>query len=95
MTLDGNHVQIPNATVYKSNIHNYTSNPNRRADFLIGIGYEDSISKAQDIGLKMLENHPAILKDPDLWHLWIPRRVDCEPANLFLDQWGRIQLLQG
>lgn len=65
MTLDGNHVQIPNATVYKSNIHNYTSNPNRRADFLIGIGYEDSISKAQDIALKVLQNHPAILKDPE------------------------------
>lgn len=65
MTLDGNHVQIPNATVYKSNIHNYTSNPNRRADFLIGIGYEDSISKAQDIELKVLQNHPAILKDPE------------------------------
>ena len=65
MTLDGNHVQIPNATVYKSNIHNYTSNPNRRADFLIGIGYEDSISKAQDVALKVLEDHPAVLKDPE------------------------------
>ena len=65
ITLDGNHVQIPNATVYKSNIYNYTSSPNRRADFVIGIGYEDSISRAQDVALKVLEDHPAVLNDPE------------------------------
>ncbi len=65
ITLEGNHVQIPNATVYKSNIFNYTSSPNRRTDFMIGIGYEDSISKAQEVALKVLENHPAVLNDPE------------------------------
>jgi len=69
MTLDGNHVQIPNATVYKSNIENYTSNPNRRIDFTIGIGYEDSITTAQEVALKVLEEHPAVLKDPEPWVL--------------------------
>ncbi len=65
MTLEGNHVQIPNATVYKSEITNFTSNPRRRADFTIGIGYDDSISAAQDVALKVLEEHPAVLKDPE------------------------------
>ena len=36
LTLDGNHVQIPNATVYKSTIKNYSSIPSRRAEFLVG-----------------------------------------------------------
>jgi small-conductance mechanosensitive channel len=36
MALSGHHVQIPNATVYKSIIRNYTSNPNRREDFTRG-----------------------------------------------------------
>src|SRR5690606_4198699 len=58
MTLEGNHVQIPNSTVYKSKINNYTSNPNRRADFAVGIGYEDSIARAQEIALRILEEHP-------------------------------------
>ena len=40
MTLDGNHVQIPNSTVYKSTITNYTANPSRRMEFTVGIGYE-------------------------------------------------------
>jgi small-conductance mechanosensitive channel len=69
MTLDGNHVQIPNATVYKSTIHNYTSNPNRRIDFVVGIGYGDSVSAAQEMALKVLQDHPAVLDDPEPWVL--------------------------
>lgn len=65
MTLAGNHVQIPNATVYKSIIHNYTSNPNRRVDFMIGIGYEDSITLAQETIRRVLHDHPAVLNDPE------------------------------
>lgn len=65
MTLAGNHVQIPNSTVYKSIIHNYTSNPNRRIDFTLGIGYDDSISLAQETIRRVLEEHPAVLNDPE------------------------------
>ena len=69
MTQDGNHVQIPNSTVYQSNIHNYTSNPNRREDFIVGIGYGDSVANAQEIALQVLEDHPAVLDDPEPWVL--------------------------
>jgi small conductance mechanosensitive channel len=69
MAMDGTHIQIPNAIVYKSNIINFTSNPNRREDFLVGIGYENSISHAQEIALKVLERHEAVLKDPEPWVL--------------------------
>lgn len=69
MTLDGNHIQIPNSTVYKSSILNYTSNPNQRTTFTIGIGYDDSVTKAQEIGAKILEDHPAVLREPEPWVL--------------------------
>jgi small-conductance mechanosensitive channel len=69
MTQDGNHVLIPNATVYKSNIYNYTSNPNRRQDFVVGIAYADSIPGAQEIALQVLRKHPAVLDDPEPWIL--------------------------
>lgn len=69
MTLDGNHIQIPNSTVYKSSILNYTSNPNQRTTFTIGIGYDDSIAAAQKIGAKIVEDHPAVLKEPEPWIL--------------------------
>lgn len=65
MTLEGNLVQIPNAAVYKSNLRNFTTNSNRREDFDIGIGYDDSINDAQEIARKVLADHPAVLTDPE------------------------------
>ena len=65
MTLDGNLVQIPNATIYKSNLRNFTTNSNRREDFVVGIGYDDSINDAQEVARKVLADHPAILNDPE------------------------------
>ncbi len=65
MTLDGNVVQIPNASVYKANLCNFTTNANRRADILVGIGYDDSITEAQEIARRVLQDHPAILNDPE------------------------------
>ncbi len=69
LSLEGNHIQIPNATIYKGQIRNFTSNGRRREDFVIGIGYEDSVPKAQEIALRTLLEHPAILKIPEPWVL--------------------------
>ncbi len=65
MTLDGNVVQIPNASVYKSTLRNFTTNSNRREDFLVGIGYDDSINEAQEVARKVLADHSAVLNDPE------------------------------
>ena len=69
MTLDGNHLQIPNSTVYKSTILNYTSNPNQRMRFVIGIGYDTSVTFAQELAAKVFEEHPAVLNEPEPWVL--------------------------
>ncbi|MDP4604725.1 MAG: mechanosensitive ion channel, partial [Erythrobacter sp.] len=65
LTLDGNHIQIPNSLVFKSVVTNFSSNPNRRAEFLVGIGYENSIVAAQDLIIATLRDHPAILDTPE------------------------------
>lgn len=65
MALDGNLVQIPNATVYKSTLRNFTTNANRREDFVVGIGYDDSITDAQEVVRAVLADHPAVLDDPE------------------------------
>ena len=67
MTMGGNHVQIPNATIYKSNITNFTANPNDRMEFCVMIGLNDSITDIQEIGLAVLSGHPAVLEDPAPW----------------------------
>ncbi len=65
LTLDGNHIQIPNATVFKSVIKNYTSNNAMRSEFVVGIGYDDPVNKAQSVIVRSLAEHPAILNDPE------------------------------
>ena len=85
MTLAGNHVQIPNSTVYKSIIHNYTSNPNRRLEFVIGIGYDDSISLAQETVRQVLQEHPAVLNEPE--HLVLVDSLGSATVNLQIYFW--------
>ncbi len=65
MTFEGNYVQIPNATIYKTTIKNLTANPITRYDFGVGIGYADSIAEAQSVALKVMNDHEAIVKDPE------------------------------
>ncbi len=65
LTLDGNHVQIPNSLVFKSVVTNFSSNPGQRAEFSVGIGYPDSIVEAQDVIIAALHAHPAVLDDPE------------------------------
>ena len=65
MSLDGNHIQIPNGTVYTSVIRNLTANPNVRLDFLVGVDYEDGVAAAQGVILEALRSHPAVLADPE------------------------------
>jgi small-conductance mechanosensitive channel len=65
VTLDGVHIQVPNATIYKSVIRNLTSNPHTRLDFGIVIGYPHSASRAQELILKVLQEHEAVLNDPE------------------------------
>lgn len=64
MTLDGNHVRIPNATVYKSVIKNYTSNPRRRFQFSLGVGMDERLLEVQDVGLRTLNAMPGVMDDP-------------------------------
>jgi len=63
MTLEGNHVQIPNATIYKETITNFSANPFVRCDFSIGIGYDDSVAQSQAVALEVMRNHPAVVED--------------------------------
>ena len=64
ISLDGNHIQIPNATVFKNTITNFTASPERRDQIAVGIGYDASISQAQTIIQRVLEDHEAVMTDP-------------------------------
>ena len=63
-TVDGNEVQIPNATIYKSVIRNFSTIPNCRVDFEIGVRRTD-VDGAQERAIEVLKQHPVILKEPE------------------------------
>ncbi|MAI64928.1 MAG: mechanosensitive ion channel protein MscS [Alteromonas sp.] len=62
---DGNHIQIPNATIYKGVIKNLTANPLMRGKFVIGVGYDADIQQAQSIAQQVIAAHQNVLKDPE------------------------------
>lgn len=64
-SVEGNQIHIPNATIFKSVIENFTSSPSRRGDFVVGVGYEAAVPEVQDIVLGCLQKHPAVLADPE------------------------------
>lgn len=64
MTLDGNHLRIPNSTVYKSVILNYTTNPERRFEFELGIDADDDPVAAMKVALDAVAALPFTLEEP-------------------------------
>lgn len=64
LSLDGNHIRIPNATVFKARIINYTRNDERRFTFLLGVQPDADIAEAQRIILAALTELPFVLDAP-------------------------------
>ena len=64
-TLDNQKVIVPNNKIWGDIVTNVTGTRQRRVDMVFGIGYSDDIAKAQKILEEILENHEAILKDPE------------------------------
>lgn len=65
MTLEGNHLRLPNALVFKAVILNYTRNPERRFDFTLGVDPEDDPLSALETGLAALKALTFVMTDPD------------------------------
>ena len=65
MTLEGNHLRIPNAEVFKATILNYTSNPERRFDFSLGVDANDDPLAAIQTGIDALCELDFILEEPE------------------------------
>ncbi|MBF9151273.1 mechanosensitive ion channel domain-containing protein [Novosphingobium jiangmenense] len=64
LTPDGNHLRIPNATVFKAVITNFTTNPQRRFAFDYAIDHEADPCRAQAVALETLRNLDWVLDEP-------------------------------
>jgi small conductance mechanosensitive channel len=63
-TGDNKTIIIPNDALMGGNIINYSTQPTRRLDLVVGIGYDDDIKKAKNILNELMANDERILKDP-------------------------------
>lgn len=75
LSFDGNHIRIPNATVYKSRIVNFTRNDERRFLVDFGVGYDTDLSRAQAIVLETVTALPFTLANPAP-SVWIEKLGD-------------------
>ncbi len=64
LSFDGNHIRIPNATVFKSRIVNFSRNDERRFQFDLGVAPDTDLARAREIGLEVLNDLPFILDAP-------------------------------
>lgn len=61
---DNKTIIIPNGGLSTGSMVNYSTEPRRRVDWTIGIGYGDDADKAKEVLLGMLNDDDRILKDP-------------------------------
>jgi small-conductance mechanosensitive channel len=64
LSFDGNHIRIPNATVFKSRIINFSQNRERRFMFTIGVDSAADLSAARDLAIETVQDLPFVLLEP-------------------------------
>lgn len=63
-TSDNKTIIIPNGGLSTGSMTNFSTEKLRRVDMTFGIGYGDSISKAKEVMMELIETDNRILKDP-------------------------------
>jgi small-conductance mechanosensitive channel len=64
MTRDGNHLRIPNSLIITSAMTNFTRNPLRRLEFMVGVSVDFNLQEARKLGVETLAATAGILPDP-------------------------------
>lgn len=63
-TADNRSIIIPNGALIGGNIINNTGNSTRRIDMVFDIDYKDDLKLSKEVVMKILLEHPKVLKDP-------------------------------
>lgn len=94
---DGNHIRIPNGSVFKGTIVNFSRKPERRFDFAIGLGVEEDLAAAQTLAAETLRGLEGVLREPEPFALIESLGESTVDVRVFgwIDQrktdWGRLR----
>lgn len=64
-TYDGRKVIVPNATMYNGTVINNTAYDERRFEVIVGVGYDDDVEKAKELGMETLEEAEKVEEEPE------------------------------
>ncbi|HBB6722287.1 small-conductance mechanosensitive channel MscS [Citrobacter freundii] len=65
-TVDGKSVVIPNGKIIAGNIINFSREPVRRNEFIIGVAYDSDIDQVKKILTDIIQSEDRILKDREM-----------------------------
>jgi small conductance mechanosensitive channel len=63
-TPDNKIIIVPNSKMMGDNITNFSANPTRRVELVVGVSYSDDIDKVKEVLNAILSQDDRILKDP-------------------------------
>lgn len=64
MTVDGNHLRIPNSQIITSPMTNFSRNPLRRFEFSVGVSVDLDLVVVRQLAIATLQQMPGILPEP-------------------------------
>jgi small conductance mechanosensitive channel len=64
-TVDGVYVSCPNSSLWNAKVTNYSRNPRRRMDLVIGVAYDDDVAKGIEVLSRLMAEDDRVLKDPE------------------------------
>ncbi|MGJ8544711.1 MAG: mechanosensitive ion channel domain-containing protein [Sulfitobacter sp.] len=64
LSFDGNHIRIPNATVFKSRIVNFSRNAERRFTLSLSVRSDADLAQARQVAQDVLSALPFVLESP-------------------------------
>ncbi|MHC4914286.1 MAG: mechanosensitive ion channel family protein [Planctomycetota bacterium] len=64
-TFDNKFVRIPNESLIKTQVTNYSRFPIRRVDLLIGVAYKEDVERVKALLLEIAREHPLALNEPE------------------------------
>ncbi|MFT5798401.1 MAG: small conductance mechanosensitive channel, partial [Candidatus Azotimanducaceae bacterium] len=85
LSFDGNHIRIPNATVFKSRIVNFSQNAERRFKFTLLIDRDTDLQAARALMETTVQDLPFVLNTPAA-SVWI-ETLGTAGADMFVTGW--------
>lgn len=64
-TRDNVRVLVPNGRIFGETLTNYTANPIRRIELIVGVDYGDDLDVAEETLRRILADHPKVRDEPE------------------------------